>query len=493
MKTEAELRQTLAELEELDRAKTYGGQILFFAPYPKQRLFFELGKTKTERVLFAGNRNGKSTAGAYELACHLTGWYPNDWPGWVWKRPVRWWAAGETAESVLNVVQRKLCGDPGIESSWGTGMIPRANLISKSMARGVSNLIDTVQVRHASGGISTLTFKSYGEGRENYQGEGLDGIWFDEEPPPDIYSEGLTRLLGTNGRLFMTYTAIKGKTLLTERLMEEKLPSRGVVYMAWDEAKHLSEDEKKIMWASWQPHERETRAYGKPMQGEGAIFRTPEDAILEDVINPVPVHWLKIWGIDPGIGHPFGAVLLLHDLDNDCVHVHHTIRMADVTPVMHAAAMRPIGADVPVAYPKDAVNRDPGSGGALIELYRRENLRCLSSHATWPDGSLSTWAGITDWDQREQTNRFKVNRQCKDFLTERRDYHIKRSKAGVPEIVKIRDDLLSACRVGLMMLRYAKAVPLGSKRNNPLAGDPSRRYAKGSMNHPEGSFDLFGV
>src|SRR5260370_16136114 len=138
---------------------------------------------------------------------------------------------------------------------WGTGMIPRANLVAKSMARGVSNLVDTLQVRHACGGISTLTFKSYGEKRENFQGEALHGIWFDEEPPADIYSEGITRLLGTRGISFMTYTALKGKTLLTERLMEERLPSRAVVYMDWTEAKHLSEEEKKSMWASWQPHE----------------------------------------------------------------------------------------------------------------------------------------------------------------------------------------------------------------------------------------------
>lgn len=492
MSSEAELRLRLAELEELDRYKTYGGQILFFEPYPKQRLFLDLGRDKTERVLFAGNRNGKSMTAAFEISCHLTGWYPKWWQGREFKQATRFWACGDTAESVLNVVQRKLCGDPGIEQSWGTGMIPKASLIHKSMARGVSNLIDTLQVKHKSGGVSTVTFKSYGEGRENYQGEALDGIWWDEEPPAEIYSEGITRLLGRRGISFMTYTALKGKTLLTERLMEEELPSRGVVYMEWNEAKHLSEEEKKIMWASWPVHERETRAYGKPMQGEGAIFRTPEDAILEDVIAPVPLHWQKIWGIDPGIGHPFGAVLLLYDPDADCVHVHHTVRMSDMTPIMHAAAMKPIGVEVPVAWPKDAADRDRGSGEPIIKLYKDQGLRTLPEHAKWPDGSLSTWAGITEWDQREQTNRLKVNRQLTEFLTERRGYHIKRNKAGAPEIVKIRDDLLSACRIGIMMLRFAKAVPLGGKRSDRGEGAASR-YAKGTAHHPGGAYDLFAV
>lgn len=470
MKSEAELRQTLAELEELDRYKTYGGQILFFEPYPKQRLFLLLGSTALERVLFAGNQNGKSITAAFEVACHATGWYPKWWQGRRFKKPTRGWCCGTTAESVLNVIQKKLCGDPGIEQMWGTGMIPKICLIHKSMARGVSNLIDTLQIKHASGGISTITFKSYGEGRENFQGESLDYAWMDEEPPADIYSEILTRMTASGGMVFMTYTALKGKTLLTEKFMEEKLPTRKVVYMDWDEAKHLSPEQKKAMWASWPVHERETRAYGKPMQGEGAIFRTPEEAILEDPIHPIPLHWRKIWGIDPGIGHPFGAVLLLLDPDDDCIHVHHAIRMADVTPIMHAAAMKPIGADVPVAWPKDAADRDRGSGEPIIALYKREGLRTLPEHAKWPDGSISTWAGITEWDQREQTNRLKVNRNLKDFLTERRGYHLKRNKMGVPEIVKIRDDLLSACRIGIMMLRFAKDVPLGGLRSNPIAG-----------------------
>ena len=50
-------------------------------------------------------------------------------------------------------------------------------------------LVDTVRVRHVSGGVSTLTFKTYDQGRERWQGETLDLVAFDEEPPEDIYME----------------------------------------------------------------------------------------------------------------------------------------------------------------------------------------------------------------------------------------------------------------------------------------------------------------
>ena len=48
-------------------------------------------------------------------------------------------------------------------------------------------------------GESVLAFKSYEKGREKWQGETLDGVWFDEEPPLDIYCEGRTRTVRAAG------------------------------------------------------------------------------------------------------------------------------------------------------------------------------------------------------------------------------------------------------------------------------------------------------
>jgi phage terminase large subunit-like protein len=483
-----DLDAILVGLEDAVERKRYGGQILFFEPYPKQKLFLDMGAKKRERVLYAGTQNGKSITAAFESACHLTGKYPPWWAGRRFVKPVRAWGVGVTADSVRDVIQAKLCGQAGIESEYGTGMIARADLVARSLARGVANIFDTIQVRHVSGGISTMTFKSHGEGRENFQGESLDFAWVDEEPPEDIYSEIYSRTAATDGIIFMTYTALKGKTLLTERMMTEELPSRGVVYMDWNDAKHLSEERKKELWASWPVHERETRAYGKPMQGEGAIFRTPEDQILEPAIERIPPFWLKIWGIDLGIGHPFGAVLLLWDRDGegagDVIHVHATVRMSDALPATHAHAMKQIAAAAPVAWPKDGGDRDRGSGEPIVALYKAQGLNVLPNHATWPDGSISTWAGITEWDERERTGRLKIASHLQEFLAERRDYHTKRTKAGGIEIVKIRDDLLSAGRIGLMMKRFARNVPLGFGHGKLASA--GNRFAIGTPGHARG-------
>ena len=72
------------------------------------------------------------------------------------------------------------------------------------------NALNGVVVKHASGGNSTLNFKNYEQGRTKFQGETLDFVWFDEEPPFSIYMEGLTRTNATGGMVYLTFTPLKG-------------------------------------------------------------------------------------------------------------------------------------------------------------------------------------------------------------------------------------------------------------------------------------------
>lgn len=479
-RTPEELKAILAGLQALEYRRTYQ-RFFQFAPYPKQREFLEYGLTKSERLLDAGNQNGKTEVGAFETACHMTGIYPEagqvfyadtpelreagltgkdafpeGWKGRRFDRPTRGWIAGQTSLVVRDVQQKKLCGEPGVEAAFGSGMIPKDLFTDKpSLARGITDAYDTIQVRHVSGGVSVAKFKSYEQGRQKFQGETLDWIWFDEEPPMDIYSEGLTRTTATKGMAFMTFTPLNGPTEVVNRFLDEPSPYRAVVVMTIDDAHHISAEEKARMIASWPAHEREARARGTPMLGSGRIFTAPEDSVTEAPIEYIPPQWAKLWGIDFGIGHPFGAVLILWDKDADVIHVHHTYRVADALPIQHAAALKPIGAGVPVAWPRDGTNRQ-ADGRPLAAHYKVQGLRMLADHATWLDGSVSTEAGVLEMDEREKSGRLKYARHLSDLLDERRLYH---RKDG--QIVKMKDDLLSALRVAIMMKRFARPVGLG--------------------------------
>jgi phage terminase large subunit-like protein len=192
-----------------------------YRAYAKQAEFHSLGSTARERLLMAGNQLGKTYSGAAELAFHLTGSYPVWWNGRRFDRPVRAWAGSKTAEVTRDGVQRILVGEPKDESQWGTGMVPGDSLQDWSRRMGVPDALDSVLVKHRSGGVSTLGFKSYDQGREKWQGETLDVVWFDEEPPMDIYMEGLTRTNATGGMVYLTFTPLLGMSDVVHMFVQE--------------------------------------------------------------------------------------------------------------------------------------------------------------------------------------------------------------------------------------------------------------------------------
>ena len=184
-----------------------------------------------ERLFMAGNQLGKTLAGGMEIAMHLTGLYPEWWEGRRFDGPTRGWAAGVTGESTRDNPQRILVGPPSQESAWGTGTIPGDTIISTDRARGVPNLLDNIIVRHKSGGDSHLAFKAYEKGREKWQGETLDFIWDDEEPPLDIYTEGFTRTNASMGIIMITLTPLLGMSEVVRMFLndsQQKQMSEGV-------------------------------------------------------------------------------------------------------------------------------------------------------------------------------------------------------------------------------------------------------------------------
>jgi phage terminase large subunit-like protein len=169
----------------------------------------------------AGNRVGKSDTGCYEDTLHLTGDYPDWWPGRRFTTPVEGWIAGETNATTRDILQAKLLGPWG---EFGTGLIPGDALVDFSSKRGLGEAVDVVYVRHASGGVSMAGFKSYSEGRGNFQGTAKHFIHFDEESDLSVYSEAIMRTMivpGTDegGLVYLTFTPLQGWSEVVESFL----------------------------------------------------------------------------------------------------------------------------------------------------------------------------------------------------------------------------------------------------------------------------------
>lgn len=192
--------------------------------YERHMEHFAAGAEHRERLFMAGNRCGKTIAGAYETALHLTGIYPAWWEGRRFKTAVNWWAAGKSSETTRDIVQRELFGDvahvDGKKSFSGTGMV-RGDLIGAvTWKQGVADLADIILVKHASGGWSRLGLKSYQQGRGAFEGTAQHGAWVDEEPEPDVYTEILMRTMTTDGLVIVTFTPLEGYSEVVRSFLE---------------------------------------------------------------------------------------------------------------------------------------------------------------------------------------------------------------------------------------------------------------------------------
>lgn len=430
-----------------------------YRPQRQQILAHEAGGLVgvRERLVKAGNQLGKTTLAGFEHAMHMTGRYPKDWRGTWFDEPTVGWAASNTGQSTRDTVQRILLGRPG---EWGTGAIPGDLILDiKRASGGVSDLVDTVTVRHEpTGGISRVTIKTYDQGRERWQGETLDWVWFDEEPDEDIYFEGLTRTNARNGLVTLTFTPLKGMSAVVRRFLQEKPAGTAVVNMTLSDAEHYTDEEKAAIIAKYPAHEREARVNGTPIMGSGRVFPVPEELIAEQQVA-LPRHWPRIAGIDFGWDHPTAVVWLAWDRDSDVVHLYDAYRVREGTPMMHSLAIKARGEWIPVAWPHDGLQTGKDGGEELAKQYRKYGVAMLRDKATHaPDrgqtegsGGNAVEPGVLAMLDRLQTGRLKVARHLNDWFEEFRLYHREDGK-----LVKVGDDLMSATRYALMMLRHAR-------------------------------------
>lgn len=444
-----------------------------YRPYTKQREFHAAGTKFRERALIAGNQLGKTLSAGGEYAMHLTGRYPDWWPGRTYSRPIVGWVAGVTGETTRDNPQRMLFGRI---NALGTGMIPKDAIKGEpTRRRGVADSLDTAIIRWGGGGDiqageSLVSFKSYDQGRAKFQGETIDLGWCDEEPPEDVYSEFLVRLQATIDAMMMaTFTPLLGWSTVVNRFMKDKVLGTFFVQMGIRDVDHYSAERKAEIIAGYPAHEREARANGVPLLGSGAIFPVADESIEIEPFE-LPEIWPRLRAIDFGWDHPTAKVNLAYDRDKDIVYVYDEYRERELSPLQHAMTFNAEPDKwAPMAWPHDG-NNDTAAGPQLAKQYREAGVPMLNEHAKYEEvpgdtdenrkqARNSVEAGVSDMLSRMQTKRLRVFKTCTRWFEEKRGYHRKDGK-----IVKLNDDLLSATRYGIMQLRFAIVRPVSVGR-----------------------------
>lgn len=421
--------------------------------YVKHNQFFEAGLKFRQRLMLAANRVGKTEGvGGYELTLHLTGQYPKWWKGRRFTKPINAWAAGNTGKTVRDIVQAKLFGKI---SEIGTGLIPQESIIGRPTSKqGVPEAFDTAQIRHVSGGISTLVLKSYDQKRVSFEGTEQDVIWLDEEPPLDIHTECLLRTMTNDGFLMLTFTPLMGMSetvmayLPSGVLQENAVGSKFVVMATWDDAAHLTQAVKDELWAEIPPFQRDARSKGVPQLGAGAIYQVPEsDYVVDDF--PIPAHWPRAYGQDVGWNRTAVAWGALNR-DTDTLYLISEHYRGQAEPSIHAEAIKARGDWIPGVMDPAARGRSQMDGKQLLQSYIDLGLDLEVAFNGVESGIYEVW-------QRLSTGRLKVFKSMSNWLFEVRLY--RRDEKG--HIVKTNDHLMDATRYLVMSgLERAKVKPV---------------------------------
>lgn len=461
--TREEKIELIALLEEKERRER-GRKINTYFPnngalrrelYQKHMSFFEAGSKYRERLFMAANRVGKTeSGGGYELTLHLTGKYPEWWKGRRFDKPINAWAAGDTGKTVRDIIQFKLLGSPG---DHGTGLIPLDLLVKTTTKQGVPEAVDSIYVKHVSGGNSHVSLKSFDQRRIAFQGTEQDVIWLDEEPPLDVYTECLLRTMTNNGLLMLTFTPLMGmsETVLSfldgGEISEKSEGSKSVTMAGWDDVPHLSEESKAELLKSIPPFQRDARSKGIPQLGAGAIFPVPESEILVDDFA-IPDHWPRVFGQDVGWNRTaalWGAI----DRESDIVYLYSEHYRGQAEPAIHAEAIKSRGSWVPGVIDPASRGRTQVDGLQLLQMYKDLGLDLDIAQNGVESGLYEVW-------QRLSTGRLKVFKSLSSWKQEFRLY--RRDEKG--RIVKENDHLMDTTRYLIVSgLARAKTKPAEKK------------------------------
>jgi len=475
----------------------------YFRPFDYQLDFFKTGQCQRRGIL-AANRVGKTTSTCFEVACHLTGKYPDWWPEAAkrFNKPIMVFVAGEGWSQVALVLQNELLGTPDVKhiEKLGTGMIPREDIVAETIRGDGANCI-TVEIKHASGQKSTLIFGNYTQEVRQLQGFKLDLAVFDEQPPDDVFSELVTRTATTQGQVLCSFTPLKGLNGLVSKFWNNE---EGYEYIrvAWDDVPEydpwhqpfLLMETRKQLERDYLPHEREARIAGKPVMGKGAVFQIRDwptyktgDYNFYEMSNIQ-----RVIALDLGLVNDKTVISLMYwEPYERIAFLHKQIIVQGIEEAVPSQyinhLLRPEVFGCPIFLPADAST--PGrytmSANSIRELFESYELNVYYKAIMNPpdqEGRITNHKsyGINQMRQMLEVGSLMINENCTQFLKEAQNYHVDpQGRFSDP------DDCIDSARYALLACVQGFAEPWDNRspRERMLA-QRDKYIVKDTSNRP---------
>lgn len=398
-------------------------KITKFEPDEWQLKAFALGKTEKVRGIMAANRIGKSYAATFELVCHLTGLYPEWWPGHKFDRAVNCLMLGESWSQIINPdAIHDLVFGRLIE--LGTGWIPKDKIFNVQKS-GQLGTIAICNIQHISGQFSSLKVGTYQSGDNVLMGSTLDFVLIDECPnDKSILPQCVKRTWSSGGKVLAAFTPEKGLNDTVKEFWDsEGIYHSGLIHVTLFDSSLYTDEQKQMMVNSIPPWQQQFSIYGNPSAGQAAVFG---GIMKQDITMPpphIPDHWKRLSSIDFGFRDPnivlFGtkdpALDVFYIYDELC---HRDTEIINIAPQIVSRQKQ----FIPLVFPPDGY-AERGIGTTLIKKYQECGVITTTEiAANWlydplgNDRSIST--GIIHIRQLLKDGKLFISPACTELLKE---------------------------------------------------------------------------
>jgi phage terminase large subunit-like protein len=176
-----------------------------------------------------------------------------------------------------------------------------------------------------------MGFKSYEQSAGKWQSAGKDWIWFDEEPPYEIWEEASVREeAGKQLRIIITMTAVKGMTWVYDKLYTNtKNQNIFISEAGWDDNPWLLNTQKDRMAGNLTPEALEVRKKGRFVKRVGLVCPWFNRSTHIKHYSELDRSWTWYESLDGGFSDPLCYELIGVDHDNS-IHVVNGFREAQL-------------------------------------------------------------------------------------------------------------------------------------------------------------------
>lgn len=445
-------QQTLELLAEMKRRRDEE-RYRYYTPHRGQLPFHT--SLKRNRWGLGGNRSGKTVAGAMETVWFATGEHPHR----EIKGPTQGWVVSLDFGGVRDITR------PMVEYWMPKGMVLK--YYEK----------DNIMVLKNG---SEIGFKSCDSGREKFQGTSKDYIWFDEEPPEDVYTECLLRTLDCKGNIWGTMTPLKGLTWVydTIYLNEKNDPEVFCIVMSVEDNPYIDLGELARVNSLLTEDEKEARMHGRFVSRTGLIYPHFSEGIHVCKPFEVPNDWNKYRAIDPGFRNSLACLFAACDRD-DTLYITDEHVKAEMALQDHAFIIKQKTGD---QRPYTVIDPAANQKGLQNEKSVKEQFRVHGIHTT--NANNSVWTGIqrvSDWlkiHPMTQKPRIIIFDTCTELIRELKRYRwadeAKLDRKDGPEKPMKKDDHACDALRYLVMAnphgRRAPIKPAGKITKNKITG-----------------------